>query len=138
VRKRARRIGFARLFEPHNRLVGTRLQQMGDPDPGIHIADEGIAGAEAEGLFLQRNYLLYWSGVQLAISESGYCNHPVAIERDRRLVFGDGLPPCIGLAPAGLGLSRNAQAGCALLGGKIKKMGSRRECAAPSRTPSRC
>ena len=47
------RIGAARFFEPDDRLVGARLQQMREPDPVIPIADAGIAGAEADGL-LQR------------------------------------------------------------------------------------
>ncbi len=37
------RMGAARFFEPHDRLVGARLQQMHVPNPVIPFADFGIA-----------------------------------------------------------------------------------------------
>jgi hypothetical protein len=46
------RIGVAPLFEPDDRLVRTRLQQMHLPDLGIPIAELGITGAEPDGSLL--------------------------------------------------------------------------------------
>ena len=46
-------------------------KQVGDPDPAVHIADEGVAGAEADDPLLERDYLLDRPGVQLALGESG-------------------------------------------------------------------
>jgi hypothetical protein len=53
------RIGAARPFEPQDRLVGARLQQMDEPNPKIPTGDLGVAGAEPDGLLLERDYFLY-------------------------------------------------------------------------------
>jgi hypothetical protein len=55
------------------------------------IAMNATPGAQPERLLLQGNYLLDRSSVQLAVRESRYCAHRVAIERDHRRVFGNGL-----------------------------------------------
>ena len=49
------RIGAARLFEPDDRLVGARLQQMHDPDLRIPIAERGSRGL--------RRMACSWSGI---------------------------------------------------------------------------
>ena len=64
------RSSVARLFEPDDRLVRVRLQQMHHPDLLIENADEGIAGAEPDGLLLERDRLLYRPGEELALAES--------------------------------------------------------------------
>jgi len=64
---------------------------MHPTNPAIHVADEGIAGTEAKGEFLERDYLLYRPDETLTIGESGYRAHPVAIERNHCLVFRNGL-----------------------------------------------
>src|ERR1700730_300295 len=93
--ERLSRNGIACPFQPDDRLVGARLQQMNVPDPRIPISYVGVAGAEADGLLLGRDRLLYRPGEALAPAEIGYSNHPGSIAGDRRLVFGNGL-----LAPA--------------------------------------
>jgi hypothetical protein len=57
------------------------------PDPGIPIADVGIARTEANSLLLGWNHGFYPTGVELGQAEMGDCSHPVAVERDRHLVF---------------------------------------------------
>ena len=44
VNVRKSRIGAARLFEPEDRLVDARLQQMREPNPKIPNADLGDRG----------------------------------------------------------------------------------------------
>ena len=53
------RLAAACLFEPNDRLIGARLQQMHKPDPAIPKPNGRIVGAEADGLLLERDYLLY-------------------------------------------------------------------------------
>src|SRR6202022_49594 len=53
--------------------------------------EERIAGAEADGLLLERDRLLYRPGEELALSESMPAGHYVAIQRESRLVFRSGL-----------------------------------------------
>ena len=86
-----RRSSVARLFVPDDCLVDARLQQMPGPDPAIEKADLGIAGTEPDGLLLGRDQLLDRPGHELAPAEMGVCVGPVAVERDHRLVFGNGL-----------------------------------------------
>ena len=64
---------------------------MRKADPLIPNADQLIAGAEANGLLVKRDCLLYRPGQELAPAERGYRERPVAIERDRRLEFGNRL-----------------------------------------------
>jgi len=64
---------------------------MHEPNPVVINADIWIAGTEAEGLLLQRYHLLNRPNEELALAEGGYCEHPVAIEREHCLVFGNGL-----------------------------------------------
>jgi hypothetical protein len=61
------------------------------PDPEIPNADVGIAGTKANGLLLERDRLLYRPDVDLASTDMGYCARPIAIGRERRLVFADRL-----------------------------------------------
>ena len=46
------------LFEPHDRLVAARLQQMHVPYVKIEMADPGIARTEPDCLPLERDDLL--------------------------------------------------------------------------------
>jgi len=46
------------LFEPHDRLVAARLQQMHVPYAEIEMADSGIAGTEPDSLLFERDDLL--------------------------------------------------------------------------------
>src|SRR5262249_53552434 len=68
-----------------------RLQQMYGPNYKVENADRGIAWTDANSLLLQRYHLVYGPGCELALGECGYCEHPVAIKREHRLVFGNGL-----------------------------------------------
>ena len=61
------------------------------PDPAVKQADLGIAGTEPDGLLLGRDKLLDRPGHELAPAEMGVCVGPVAVKRDHRLVFGNGL-----------------------------------------------
>src|SRR5271167_1924165 len=84
------RHGTARFFEPQDRLISARLRQMHAPNPRIIFADEGIAGTEADGLFYERDYLLYRSSKELALPKMEVRGDPVAIKRDHRLICGNG------------------------------------------------
>jgi hypothetical protein len=48
----------ARLFEPDDRLVGARLQQMHQSDGLVPDAELGIAGTEPNGSFYKRDRLI--------------------------------------------------------------------------------
>jgi len=71
MRSRISRIGGARLFEPNNRLLGARLQQMNHANSPVPITDVGITRAEADGLLLGRKRLLCRPGVKFARAECG-------------------------------------------------------------------
>ena len=62
--------GATRPFEPRDRLVRARLQQMHMPDPHIKIADAGIARTEPDGLLREWDYFIHRLGQQLAIGEN--------------------------------------------------------------------
>ncbi len=55
VNGRKFRIGAECLLEPHDRLVGTRLQQVHSADAEIPSGTESIMGTDAYGLFRERN-----------------------------------------------------------------------------------
>ena len=104
------RIGVARFFEPGNRLVDARLQQMRLPDPANTIMP--IRGSR--GL---RRMACSWSGIASSIDpvrtctgRAGLCEQPVAIERERPSRIRE-WPPRIGSVRAAAGLWRNALAG---------------------------
>src|SRR6516225_6442233 len=90
------RIDAARLFEPNDRLVGVRLQHMDSADPDVPIDEGGIAWAETNRPLDKRDRLLDRPSQELALAEREHRVHPIAIRRERRLVFEDGLP---GLPP---------------------------------------
>ena len=52
MRSRMNGIGVTRLFEPRDRLVGARLQQVDCANSLIPNTDQRITGAKAEGLLL--------------------------------------------------------------------------------------
>jgi hypothetical protein len=68
--ERIGRTGIARFFEPADRLLGARLQQMDRPDQLIPVSDPGVAGATAQGLLLERDHLVYRSRVELAQAQT--------------------------------------------------------------------
>ena len=68
---------------------------MHGPNQIIAMPDPGFAGAEADDLLLQRNDFFYRAGVELAPRETIDCHHQVAVERQRRLVCGNGLLPSV-------------------------------------------
>jgi len=78
---RVRRTVAARPFEPPDRLVGVRLQQMHEPNLLIKITAMGFAGAKPHRSFGERNRLLDRAGVDLAMGETEECHNPVGIER---------------------------------------------------------
>src|SRR5271154_4643725 len=59
--------------------------------PKIPYRDGGIPGAEADGSLYEADHFIYRPGKKFALAEMALCVHPIAIERDCRLVFGDGL-----------------------------------------------
>src|SRR5271156_4706148 len=61
------------------------------PNPAVEKTDLGIAGTEPDGLLLGRDKLLNRPGHGLAPAEMRVCVGPVAVERDDRFVFGNGL-----------------------------------------------
>src|SRR5262249_26186302 len=90
VNIRQSRIGVARLLEPADRFVDARSQQMRDPNPDIPVDDVGIAGTEADSLLRERDRLVYRTRHDLANAKTGECAKRVAVEREHRLVFGNG------------------------------------------------
>ena len=58
AREREGRHGAIRLFEPDDRLVCVRLQQMHSSNEIVVPADAGIARAEANGLLPERDHLI--------------------------------------------------------------------------------
>ena len=77
--------------QPGNRLARARLQQMHERNLPVPKAERGITRAEPDCLLYQRNRVLYGPGIELALAESGERVYPVAIQRQQRLVFGNGL-----------------------------------------------
>src|SRR5271170_6478051 len=90
---------------------------MPKSDPEIPYRDEGIPGAKADGLLYEPDHLVYRPGKKFALPENGECVHPIAIERDCRLVFGDGLRVTFWHAQhLAFGEMRKRAAGCCLQG----------------------
>jgi hypothetical protein len=83
--------GATRPFEPRDRLVRARLQEMHMPDPHIEIADAGIERTEPDGLLRERDYFLDRPGQQLAIGQNVQHCCRVRIDRERHLIFGNSL-----------------------------------------------
>ena len=80
-----------RFFEPDDRLVGARLQQVHLPDLTVEITTMRFTGAEPHGSFDKRDRLLDGPGKELALADTEECHYPVGIERKHRLVCGNGL-----------------------------------------------
>src|SRR5689334_13198028 len=85
----------ARFFEPDNRLVVIRLQKMHGSNEVIEIAYKGIARAEANGLLHERYHLVYGPEVEPAPAETEQGVAHIVIQRERRLILGNGLPPSV-------------------------------------------
>ena len=66
-----RRKGTFSFFEPKDRVVDIRLEQMGFANPKIPIAEQRIARAEPNGLLQERNSLLNRPDVDLASADIG-------------------------------------------------------------------
>src|SRR3984893_16293796 len=82
------------------------------PDPEIPKADVAIAGTEADGLLLEQDRLLYRPDVDFASADMAYCACPIAIGRERHLVFADRLPaPAHGAQELTFGKMRKRVAG---------------------------
>src|SRR5205823_10407089 len=81
----------SRLFQPDDRLVRVRLQQMRIPDLFIPDPELGITGAEPNGSLYERDRLLDEAGVEFTLAESEEGVNIVAIVRERCLVFRNGL-----------------------------------------------
>lgn len=64
-------IGITRLFEPRDRLVSARLQQVNVSKVLIPVAYERVARTQAECLLLQWDCLLKRADPKLAISDIG-------------------------------------------------------------------
>jgi hypothetical protein len=64
------RSNVACLFEPDDRLVYVRLQKIHNPNQLVPPADVRIAGADANRLLDERDYLFYRPGVELALAEA--------------------------------------------------------------------
>jgi hypothetical protein len=60
----------SRLFQPEDRLVRARLQQMHVPDLLVPDPELGITGAEPNCSLYERDRLLEGAGVELALAES--------------------------------------------------------------------
>jgi len=69
-------------------------------------------GADADGLLLERDRLLYRPDVDFASADMAYCACPIAIGRERHLVFADRLPaPAHGAQELTFGKMRKQVAG---------------------------
>ena len=77
----------SRLFQPEDRLVRVRLQQMHVPDLLVPDPELGITGAEPNCSLYERDRLLEGAGVELALAESEEGVNIVAIVRNRRLAM---------------------------------------------------
>jgi hypothetical protein len=102
--------GVARLFQPYNRLIDVRLQQMCVPYPAIHTAGVRIARVEAEGLLLQRDYLLYGPTINLHSARADVA--PTALRLNAITVSYREWPTRICLGPVAVALSQSAQVEC--------------------------
>jgi len=58
------------LFEPDDRLVDARLQQMHHPDGPVPNTDLRIPRATADGLLHQRDHLINRTGEELALAQT--------------------------------------------------------------------
>ena len=61
----------SRLFQPADRVLRVRLQQMRSPDLVVPDPELRITGAEPDGPLYERDRLLDRAGVELALAESG-------------------------------------------------------------------
>src|SRR5215471_16855535 len=78
------------LFQPGDGLVGARLQQMYEADPGIPPPYARVAGAQPDGLLGKRNSLLIRAaGQELAHAQFNKGIGIVAIGGERDLEFGN-------------------------------------------------
>ena len=64
---------------------------MDDANPKVPDTEQIIARAETDGLLVQRDCILDQARLKLAPAQRGYGEQPVAVGRDRGLVFGKGL-----------------------------------------------
>src|SRR6516225_2508861 len=83
---------------------------MDGPDEEVRKADARIARAKADGLFLDRDHLLYQPGAELALGDTELAPSP-SYDWTRVPYRIREWPPHIGFARAALGLWRNAPGG---------------------------
>src|SRR6266446_7588074 len=77
------------LFEPDDRVVQPRLQQIYFAGSDISHPNEGIARAQANELLLECDRVLQRPCKVLALAEAGYCVRLIAVELDDRFVLGN-------------------------------------------------
>src|SRR5215472_16527414 len=65
---------------------------MDEANPAVPMANNVIARTQADGSLLGRDCLVYRPDQEPAPAERGYCGHPVTIEGEHGLVYGNGLP----------------------------------------------
>ena len=75
------------LFEPDDRLMVARLQQMHHPDGPVPNTDLRVAGAAADGLLHERDHLVNEPGEELAPAQTIKCRNQIGVRRERRFVF---------------------------------------------------
>jgi hypothetical protein len=64
---------------------------MNTPKTVVPTGDAGIARAETYRLLMKHERFVYSSGEELAPAKGGNYEHPIAVEPEYRLVFGNGL-----------------------------------------------
>src|SRR5437868_13898230 len=85
------RMSAARLLEPDDRILGTRLQQTRLSKAKIDRLELGILGAKKEGLFQERDCLVYQTEEHFTLRDLGKGADGVAIVSERYLIFGNRL-----------------------------------------------
>src|SRR5215469_9224364 len=64
---------------------------MRNSDAKVPYGDEGISGATADGLLVERDYRVYRPDKEFALGKGTQCVHPIAVERDCHLILRHGL-----------------------------------------------
>src|SRR5437879_1198771 len=77
--------------EPGNRSARAPVRQVHAPAPAVPGADRAVLRAEPDSRVLVRDHLVELAAEKLAPAEPGVRGRRVAVERDCRFVFRDGL-----------------------------------------------
>src|ERR1051325_10367472 len=81
----------AGFLQRGDRFVKMRLQQMNDTEPAVPWRDTWLVRAEPDRLLEIGDAAVDRAGEKFAPSDMGVGRSAAAVERDRRLVFGDRL-----------------------------------------------